>query len=282
MICYHGIVSGLPSSNLYGLSHYQFLLALENQWQPFVDVGRSEILNLPLEIALYMSAVCQYVSEYTNFQFDRIRNFQWTLSEYRKIRKKSLGVWIETAFREGMNDFLNHKEDLQKAVSLSYGVVAQNALYLYFAACLQDDYQMSVDYSQRVPRISISAKPEGAQENRYDLFPPLLFSQSANDDSRRYLRAYSYYGGAINASHPYMVWLLDNAEKLNAYFHRQFEQIVESLCFSSRNFHALITAANNVRAQLLSFKEHHGIDMSKCPELSEKDFLTVEDKSPES
>ena len=284
MLCYHGIISGFASSNLSRSSQFQFLLALENQWRPFVDVGRSEILNLPLEIALYMSAVCQYGGIQQNFQFARIRTFQWALSEYHEIRKKPLGVWIETAFHERMNNYLDHMEDFQKSVSSSYGVVDEKLLNLYFAACFQDDYRISVDYSRA--RISITAKPESEQENRYDLFPPLLFCPSANDESRRYLRAYYKgaafvdYAGAINASHPYMVWLLDNAEKLNAYFHRQFEQIVESLCFSSRNPDVLITAANNVRTQLLSFKERHGIDMSKCPELSEKDFLTVGDEFP--
>ena len=283
ILCYHGIVSGFAYSNLRPLSRYQFLLALENQWQPFVDVGRSEILNLPLQIALYISAVCQYFRKYPDFYFSRIRTFQWPLSEYREIRKKPLGVWIEAAFQKSMNHFLNHMEYFQEVVSSSYRVVDENLLYLYFAACFQDDYRMSVDYSGETPRISITVKPEGKQENRYDLFPPLLFCQSANDASRRYLRAYCTYdngaardyAGVINASHPYMVWLLDNAGKLNAYFHRQFEQIVESLCFSSRNPDVLITAANNVRTQLLSFKERHGIDMGKCPELSEKDFLTL-------
>ena len=279
ILCYHGITSGFASSNLRNHSRYQFLLALENQCRPFVDVGRSEILNLPLEIALYMSAVCQYGGIEQNFQFSRIHTFQWPLSEYREIRKKPLGTWIETAFQARMNDYLSHMEDFQSDVSSSYRVFDEKLLYLYFAACFQDDYQMSVNYSGGMPRICVSAKPDGEQENRYDLFPPLLFCQSANDASRRYLRAYYHYlgdyAGAINASHPYIVWLLDNAEKLNAYFHRQFEQIVESLCFSSHNPDVLITAANNVRAQLLSFKERHGIDMSKCPELSEKDFLML-------
>ena len=285
-LCYHGIVSGFASSNLYITKQYQFLLALENQWRPFVDVGRSEILNLPLEIALYMSAVCQYVSKYAEFQFARIRNFQWALSEYREIRKTPLGIWIETAFHERMESYFNwmYMRDFQEEVTTAYenGVVDEKLLFLYFVACFQDDYRMSVDYSGFLPHISISAKPEGEQDNRYDLFPPLLFCQSTNDASRRYLQTYygrsliKNYAGAINASHPYMVWLLDNAEKLNAYFHRQFEQIVESFCFSSHKPDALITAANNVRAQLLSFKERHGIDMGKCPELSEKDFLIEE------
>ena len=134
---------------------------------------------------------------------------------------------------------------------------------------------MSIDYTGKTPCIVLSVKSDSESENRYDLFPPLLFCKSASDVNRRYLRG--QYVRALNTDHPYMAWLLDNAEKLNTYFHRQFQQIMESLYFRL-NPQGLIATANNVRAQLLSFKERHGIDMSKCPELSEKDFLTVEDK----
>ncbi|MBQ9493560.1 MAG: ATP-binding protein, partial [Oscillibacter sp.] len=281
-LCYHGMISGFASSDLFPWSRPQFLITLDRPWQPVMDVGRSEILNLPLEIVLYICAVNCAVNKCTEldlrFQFGRIRNFQWPLADYRKIRKTSLGGWIENTFQERMNSHLNNMEYFQKNVSLSYthGIVDQNSLNLYFAACFQDDYQISVDYSGETPRFSVSAKPEGGQEHRYDLFPPLLFCQSGNDVSRRYLRAYRFEtAGVINASHPYMVWLLDNAEKLHKYFQRQFQQIVESICLSGRNPDMFISTANSVRKQLLSFKERHGIDMSKCPELSKDDFLTV-------
>ena len=142
---------------------------------------------------------------------------------------------------------------------------------------------MTVNYSGKRPSISL-VKSEGKPENRYDHFPPLLFCRSEGDFSCRYLRAYYNsdtsqrdYAGVINADHPYMVWLLNNAERLDTYFNRQFQQIVDALCWFD-GFSPLISTINDVRAQLLSFKERHGIDMSQCPELSEKDFLMVKDE----
>ena len=114
------------------------------------------------------------------------------------------------------------------------------------------------------------------QTQSYDLFPPMLFCHAASDQSRKYIcHARSLERRGITADHPFIIWLLEHAVQLNQYFHRQFQQIVDCLCF--KNASDFIKEYTAVREQLCVLSAHYNLDVSALPELDMDDFWGHED-----
>ena len=80
----------------------------------------------------------------------------------------------------------------------------------------------------------------------------------------------------ITADHPFIIWLLDNAVKLNKYYSRQFQQIVNCLCMDSAE--KIAEECNCIREQILRLPEHHGVDVSAFPQLSLTDFWLLKEE----
>ena len=75
---------------------------------------------------------------------------------------------------------------------------------------------------------------------------------------------------SITVNHPFIKWLLINAEKLHKNYPIQFEQIINALkYFDSEN---LITAIDQIVEQLSKISMRYGIDFSTCPKLKINDF----------
>lgn len=74
--------------------------------------------------------------------------------------------------------------------------------------------------------------------------------------------------------HPFVTWLLENCFLLNQYYQRQFRQIVDCLCDDLAE--DIILKCNQIRQQLMSLPEHHGVDVAGFPQLSLEDFWNGE------
>lgn len=119
--------------------------------------------------------------------------------------------------------------------------------------------------------ISFEGKEDNQMEDTYDLFPPMMFCMAVSDWSRQYIcSADPFMRRGITADHPFVTWLLDNAAKLNKYYPRQFQQIVNCLCDDIAE--DIVEKCNYIREQMLRFPENHGVDVSAFPQLSLTDF----------
>lgn len=116
-------------------------------------------------------------------------------------------------------------------------------------------------------------KEDMGADEVFDLFPPMMFCTAANEQSRRYIcSANSVLRKGITVDHPFILWLLDNAVQLKEYYERQFQQIVDYL--RRKDAEDIMQQCNNIREQLLTFPEHHGVDVSSCPKLTLDGFWT--------
>ena len=272
--CYNGIASRSFLSGGNSENDYKLFL-LENRWRATVDAGRTRISALPLEALLAVSAITEDTASTCD-----ILSYQFPLKQWREIRGTPLGDWIQRRFQSRKDEYCRDVRTLrgdmlpQKRTDEFSGNTRQ-MLAQYFAVCFQDDYQLTAEYDGAGESVSLKAKPNGAPESDYDLFPPLLFARAKDKDNRRFLRAYyrkssDYrFSGVVNADHPYAVWLLGSAEILRKYFQRQFQRIADSL-YSSDSPDFVIETANDVRNQPPNFKERRGIDIP--PTLSAHDF----------
>lgn len=284
---YRGVISGYIPAGGYSLSAstYNLLLLLDGELRPTVKASRSQVSNMPLELMVAIRGILNAWAAEAEGTFT-FRIFDWStprLLSWRKLRGTKLERWLE----DNLHDQLEHiLEQFSKPVlsnvmeTFQIGVgwpESESVLEAFFMAFIQDNYHMKVNY-EAGQIITYADKASGEGSKPYDLFPPMMFCHAATQLSRRYLcSGDSGLRRCITADHPYAVWLLKNADMLDEYYTRQFQQIVDAL----RNYDSqrIVNICNSVREQLLSFPEHHGVDMGSCPQLSEADFWAPEDEA---
>lgn len=286
IICsYRGVVSGTISTSSYRVSSnaYSLLLLLDGELRPTVKASRSIISNMPLEliVAIYGILDAWVGAGQTYARFFLLHWNIHQLSAWRELRGTRLEQWLEDNLQDYVERLLDEftqpilprdKETFCIGETLyDYDC----AVKTFFMASMQDKYQMKVNYEEG-QIITFSDKNSKEDPKPYDLFPPMMFCSAATQFSRQYLCSKaSSFRRCITADHPYAVWLLKNAAALNKYFMRQFMQIVYTL--RSLESEYIINTCNNVREQLLSLPERHGVDMAACPQLSQTDFWVPED-----
>ena len=178
--------------------------------------------------------------------------------------------------------FIEIKQNLQVAVDEStiegfdISPNSSNAvLYKYLMAYFQDLYQMTVSYEEG-QIIDFYEKKDNEMEDRYDLFPPMMFCKAVSERSRQYICSGGLWARrCITFDHPFVEWLLNNSVQLKRYFQRQFQQIVDCLC--NKNADNIINQCNAIREQLISLPDHHGVDVRSIPPLSRDDFWWPEE-----
>lgn len=173
----------------------------------------------------------------------------------------------------GKNEFLRKPQEAitaDRRYRYMYGYNDTIILNRYWNVYFQDYYHMTINYEER-QSISFCEKSETETESTLDLFPPMLFCNAANDSSRQYICAEDkFLRKDITIDHPFVKWILDNANLLNQYYQRQFQQIVDCLCNESGKH--ILNKCNNIRQQLMKLPEHHGVDVGNFPLLSMDDF----------
>lgn len=280
---YQGVVAG-RMTNTYSSNYSNMgIFFLENKWRPIMEVSRFNVKELPIEINTVISGIVskyqmlgiledQYTFNYT----ERKRS----LKEWREVRTQ-LGQWMENNEKEFWAERMKFikapwgskeadKYSLYKADYSDYSI-----LNMYHDAYLQDYYEIEIDYEKQ-QIISFKKRDKIGVESVLDIFPPMMFCKAANDRSRRYICCEDpSRRKGITLDHPFIVWLLDNAILLNQYYQRQFCQMVDGLCHSSAEY--IVREFNQIRQQLMSLPEHHGVDVNNFPQLSMDDFWSADD-----
>ena len=278
---YNGIFCGqIDSCESFNSKRVIPIIFLKKQWRPDTNLGRTKIISLKLDVLLAVFSSIAYVDfvpDYEGFNYTD----EWRLlplSEWRKVDSQ-LKDWIWKTYTGTKLPELflyeegHHRDEID---DISPGVI----LNTFFAACYQDMYTLAFSYDEETieQEIEVLPKREEKYANNYKFFPPLMLCHPLNETSQKYLCSDNMYTrSCINVEHPFMIWLLENAEILNNSFSRQFRQIIEMLRFGDEfEDDEIINVVNNIREQLLFQLNQHKIDMSKCPELSESDFYYTE------
>lgn len=200
------------------------------------------------------------------------------LKAWRELRNSQIDEWM---WENQKDFFIKIKQNLHVKVDVSliyeYWISANSidaVLYKYLMVYFQDIYQMTVCY-EAGQVIYFYEKRDNEMEERYDLFPPMMFCKAASERSRQYICCEDYKERrCITYDHPFVDWVLNNSVQLNRYFQRQFQQIVDCLC--KRKAEDIINQCNTIREQLISLPDHHGVDVSSIPQLSMDDFWSLE------
>ena len=140
------------------------------------------------------------------------------------------------------------------------------------------------------PRMmSVTDKEVEDEDSAYDFMPPALIANAATEYEKRIVRIplsvqypclnnvfiqTNVFENCLIMDHPFISWLMKNGIKLKNHYPRQFGQIVDSLLYEPEVL--TISDINNVTEQLRPIAYNYGIDMEKCPILTEADFLREE------
>lgn len=277
---YRGVIVGDMEMIWISSSKYMstILLLLDHELRPTIKASRSKITDMPLELLVAIQGMfCAWTDNPTYILPLQIEDRRIpSLMDWRKLRRTKLDCWLRNNLRDV---FKNMKEQFEKPgfVWNEEGFCIQTSLFgmkkvfpAFLIASLQDSCQMEVNYE--AGQVITFIEKSSEKDNRpYDLFPPMMFCTSATQASCRFLcSGYAALRQCINVDHPYAAWLLKSTSALNRYYNRQFKQIIEALC--NLNSEEIIDVCNEIRKQLLSLQDCHGIDMNACPQLNEADF----------
>lgn len=279
---YHGIMAGDLRNPFFGSfpawDSAEAIFFLGDIWKPKVEVSRSNISELPLEVLVAITGILNKYQLLSDAKGSILLSDAWrnsSLKKWRKVRTDQLDQWM---MRNEKNFFEEKKQRLQEAVKIFtnrtiVGHDTDKVLQNYLQAWLQDNYRMTINY-EKGQIISFYEKEESGAEDIFDLFPPMMFCWAADDRSRRYICCKNPdVRRGITLDHPFIVWLLDNATQLKKYYERQFRQIVDCLCNDGAE--GIIQTVDSIRKQLADLPEHHGVDIGALPKLSMDDFWKI-------
>lgn len=280
---YQGVRAGrMPDA--YSLDYYNTgIIFLENQWKPVTEVSRFKVTEMPLVLLTYISGALSKYQMLNNSDFhlsNLVGRGSYSLKDWRETRIPELQQWLERNHKSFFEARLQFLRDSWKAEEVNImseylsGRSDNAILNRYQDAYLQDHYQMVINYEEG-QTISFREKDSGKVEDGLDLFPPMRFCKAASDKSRQYLcYKNSSWRKGITVDHSFMIWLLENGLLLNQYYQRQFRQIID--CLGGDYAEDIIRQCNEIRQQLMSLPEHHGVDVAGFPQLSLEDFWNGE------
>lgn len=272
---YQGIIAGRMVDTFNIDYSNAGIFFLEDQWKPVTEVSRFKVIEMPLAILTFISGVLNKYqisakSDYCLSEFVDGRGY--SLKDWRKARIPELQQWMErnqkSFFEERLQFFKNSWKKRNVDIFKYYS--DHTILNRYQDAYLQDHYQMAINYEEG-QTISFQERDSEKTEDILDLFPPMRFCKAASDKSRRYLcSSFLPLRKGITIDHPFMIWLLENSFLLNQYYQRQFKQMID--CLGNDSAEDIIRQCNQIRQQLMSLPEHHGVDVAGFPQLGMDDF----------
>lgn len=272
---------GISINTYYFLSQTRLLVFLGNSVRPILSVSRDYIKDLSLEVTIMLSAWLSNEIEYSSQEWPSINSL---LPAWRQLRAAQFHNWV---LKETGNKLETMKQQLSKhapcSFNLSHYRSSDNALFeaghrvaleRYFVAYLQDNYKMLVDYTNG-QSISMT-EDNSASREAYDYFPPMMFCEAANEESKKILCHDSFtMRRCITIDHPFTRWLLENADKMKRFYPAQFAQITN--CLMEDMGSMIIETLGNIREQLSHVSSMYGIDMDGCPILTKNDFWKSDD-----
>lgn len=279
---YQGVIAGdYEDSRFFANRNDCAMFLLGSMWKPRVEVSRSRISGLPLNVllAIYgvfrkhgMRVILGGLNDWKNSTLKEWREVQ--IPQMDQWMKKNLGNYI-TKITNNLQKPLDIEKEGFRISTKIFDFYFDIILFKYLAAYFQDNYLMTINYEEG-QKISFLEKEGDMMEQDYDQFPPMMFCKAASDRSRQYLCSSEIeFRRGITLDHPFAVWLLNYVVPLNQYFPRQFQMIVECLCNDYEE--DVIQMCNEIRRQLTALPEHHGVDVSAFPELSSRDFWSAKE-----
>lgn len=255
----------------------------DDEARPDLKANREYLVSAPLNTVLttvvWLEKHFPYMDYSNHFgDFSKV-----PLKEWRIVFSEKCLEWIDLpswsrykGFKEALENVLSFTDKYPKELrnydsSKSYWSRSRGSDIRYiFLAYLQIHYKITVNYS--LDKIYFYEYKEDDNKTQFDLFPLMPFGYGETEkDCSIICSAKARSRVIIIADHPFIKWLLKNAESLYNYYLRQFEQIVHGLLYYDAD--ELIVTINQIIDQLSKTSYRYGIEISDCPKLGMDDFF---------
>ena len=225
-----------------GGRHLAAIVLLTDQYRPGVDISRSEIREISLEMACDMVLIQEELAQ-TGYEVSsgseaRLKDKPWMiptsvyqdLVQKRPDLEKRVVANIEDCqygWNEIQEQILQQKELFLRWTTLSFDA-KMNLKRQLFLACLKLHYDVNVDMNGYDNEIYIREQIEEQTELHDAIFPPSLFLYP-KQECRYLTRSWSDGRHFCNADHRLSRFMLENADLLQQKFPGMLKEMIRIL-----------------------------------------------------
>ena len=270
------------------LTHHNYsptiIVIDEDEARPDLKANREYLVSAPLNTLLTTVTWLEkhfhdadYSKHFGDFSRIPLKEWRTTISE-KYLEWVDFLSWSRfLSFKEAFENTLSFigeypkelNDDGSKSSEFYWMRMGESDIRYVFLAYLQLHYKITVNYSLK--KIYLNEYKLDNNRTQFDLFPLMPFGYGETEkDCSIICSAKARNRVIIMADHPFIKWLLKNADNLHNNYSRQFEQIVHGLRYYDAD--KLIVTINQIIAQLSKTSYCQGIDISDCPQIDMDDF----------
>ncbi|MCI9022777.1 MAG: hypothetical protein HFH32_19145 [Eubacterium sp.] len=176
---YKGVIAGGDDRGFnFENDNYSVIFLLDGKWKPNVEISRSKILSLPLEVLLAINVIASKYGVLDDMRnINELKNSESiTLQKYRKIRNSSLGKWINQKqgdyfkeVKQALQEKWRIKGNDEHIMDSLFGYGVYSIIDEYLRAFLQDSYVMEINM-KRDKLLFFIKKKQGNSRKRMIFF----------------------------------------------------------------------------------------------------------------
>ena len=288
LVAHNGVYCGdahfFVSSNQYNLAPKEIILLLKDRYRPEVDVARTGVQQLPLDVAVELS-ICRKEWEQQGYNInghdDSLAEAEYWMipqKDYCKLMEERPDLLKRLCFetqsgRFGVEELSGKLKEVGRLELKNYPQLKDssryiNNLYEYFClAYLRKEYMLMGSFGDFDHKIFILPKPTIKTQTGVEHFPPSFFLP-IKENKTQITSKHKFYRQFCNEDHPLSNFLINSQDILRQVVPGLYQELMRSLASDSMD--EMIPRVNNALTQIQSLP--HG--KIKVPENA---FLTASD-----
>ena len=252
LISYKGIIQDQTLLSFGGRIADGFFL-LDDEWRPSINVARTRIISLPLEVKLLSEYFSLNIEKCTyHFKLGHLfsDDISIDMNAWRELLNSKLGSWLIKKLKKQLKPNSELLSYLFKNGSIYNDSVIKSFIVAY---CL-DNYSMMISFKGD----KASIKTRNTHEYDFSFFPPIMFCKASDEYTKRFIchdNMNKLIG--INMDHFFVKWFIENATTLRKNFNPSYIEMLKAI--KSQNCYSILMEANNLALQIDKYGNQYNI-----------------------
>lgn len=230
-------------------------LSINGECRIQLNATRDEIKHIPIELTLAIAAI----AEEKGYSVLLSSNGDYySYKRWKEFLQTEAGKWIRKALSKKLDLYICNENNFSCSL-----------LREFYHAVLMHEYNLFLTKDHKVdfrPKSNTTS-----DDSQWDIFPPLLYSNSIVCNEMRITTLELDNGVKIlNANHPYIRWLLKNGNKIKECYPHYFDLIMNAL--DNEGDDECLKNLNKVRDQLTKLSNPSIANIDECPAINKSDF----------
>ena len=269
-ISYKGIVQGVEDFRSESKVTISTVL-LDNEWRPSMNMARTEIISIPLEVNLMMAyfsidfdTMSVLYKLDSGFYYDSTDMYHW-----RDFMSTKVGAWLISRMEKHLHPDSSFYEHLVCYSSFYY---CSKLMREFVEAYCLENFRMEACFPEGGTTINVTKKTE-TNKNEYEegvLFP-IMFCSITDESYRNIVCEFDYcHRFVFNRDHYFIKWFIENATTLRKYFN----SLYSDLYFALKNdpVYSILSLVKDLASQIDNYGNLCNISSDVPKKLTEEDF----------